>query len=631
MGEESLFNKQTVLNCILGGIVTFRLALDIKKYYESKKQLQNNQNQNKKQTYQPQNNQPSLSINVFNNINSKQITQQEDKQMLQEPGVPIFKICITGGPCAGKTTGLSKLQEKLQELGYAVFLVPEAATLMGKGGCNIDLQTYKIQDRIQFQMYLMKTQIRLEEHFMCTAQMQQNQACVVLCDRGLLDGLGYMDKNEIEMMMNDDYFKRNKIDINFLRDRSYDTVIHMVTAANGAEQHYNLDSLVRRENPSEARIIDQKLQNAWVGHPNYYKIDNLNKNFEQKLLELENVVLKSLGKSSLINNRVQKKFLLIDNEYDKLIPSDLELQEFNIEDTFLYYQSGDNNKEEQYIRVRKRIQSHQYMYTWSKSTFRQGQEKETIKKQLSFKDYMHIISKTDENRHPLEKYRVVFMWKEKNKLMCTHCIIENHSDHVKDKVNLVTFWNLVKSKFSDRFERLEEINKSIQGQNDKDLIQNFQDSLEFYSVNTSVIEYENEAISIQNQKRFQNKYKTDYDQYLNKENERVFKVHNPNLMQSRYDTINDQDLQYQQHLNINKKYLKKDKNGNLCLVCRHYVTNYIPIYKCCDKQYPCYICHDSNENHKHMAVKGALCLKCKNVSNDFTQCLNCQVKYYMVM
>lgn len=45
--------------------------------------------------------------------------------------------------------------------------------------------------------------------------------------------------------------------------------------------------------------------------------------------------------------------------------------------------------------------------------------------------------------------------------MCTHCIIENHSDHVKDKVNLVTFWNLVKSKFSDRFERLEEINKSI--------------------------------------------------------------------------------------------------------------------------------------------------------------------------
>lgn len=44
-----------------------------------------------------------------------------------------------------------------------------------------------------------------------------------------------MDKHEIEMMMNDDYFKRNKIDINFLRDRSYDTVIHMVTAANGAE------------------------------------------------------------------------------------------------------------------------------------------------------------------------------------------------------------------------------------------------------------------------------------------------------------------------------------------------------------------------------------------------------------
>lgn len=38
------------------------------------------------------------------------------------------KIVLTGGPCAGKTTALSKLEQHLLELGYFVFIVPETAT-----------------------------------------------------------------------------------------------------------------------------------------------------------------------------------------------------------------------------------------------------------------------------------------------------------------------------------------------------------------------------------------------------------------------------------------------------------------------------------------------------------------------
>lgn len=40
----------------------------------------------------------------------------------------IHKIVLTGGPCGGKSTGLSKIEQELTEKGYKVFIVPETAT-----------------------------------------------------------------------------------------------------------------------------------------------------------------------------------------------------------------------------------------------------------------------------------------------------------------------------------------------------------------------------------------------------------------------------------------------------------------------------------------------------------------------
>ena len=41
-----------------------------------------------------------------------------------------MKFCFTGGPCAGKTTGITVLADKLRELGHTVFTVPEAASMI---------------------------------------------------------------------------------------------------------------------------------------------------------------------------------------------------------------------------------------------------------------------------------------------------------------------------------------------------------------------------------------------------------------------------------------------------------------------------------------------------------------------
>ena len=68
----------------------------------------------------------------------------------------ITKIVITGGPCAGKTTALCKIQEHFAQLGYCVIFVPEVATELITGGVapwtldtNIEYQLCQTQMQIQ--------------------------------------------------------------------------------------------------------------------------------------------------------------------------------------------------------------------------------------------------------------------------------------------------------------------------------------------------------------------------------------------------------------------------------------------------------------------------------------------------
>ena len=46
----------------------------------------------------------------------------------------IVRIVITGGPCAGKTTAMSWIQNAFTKLGYRVLFIPETATELISGG-----------------------------------------------------------------------------------------------------------------------------------------------------------------------------------------------------------------------------------------------------------------------------------------------------------------------------------------------------------------------------------------------------------------------------------------------------------------------------------------------------------------
>ena len=100
----------------------------------------------------------------------------------------ITKIVVTGGPCAGKSTALSWIQNAFSEKGYVVLFVPETATeLITNGvapwtcGSNIDYQ--KCQMRLQEQKELVFEQ---------AAATMKTDKVLIVCDRGALDNKAYM-------------------------------------------------------------------------------------------------------------------------------------------------------------------------------------------------------------------------------------------------------------------------------------------------------------------------------------------------------------------------------------------------------------------------------------------------------
>lgn len=115
----------------------------------------------------------------------------------------------------------------------------------------------------------MKLQISLEKSFYNLAAAVGKPA-VILCDRGLMDSKAFTAPAVWQSILDENGWTEVG-----LRDRHYDAVIHLVSAAVGAEEFYTLDNnKARVESKEEAALIDEKLQAAWIGHSHLRVIDN---------------------------------------------------------------------------------------------------------------------------------------------------------------------------------------------------------------------------------------------------------------------------------------------------------------------------------------------------------------------
>ncbi|KAI2805068.1 hypothetical protein BLOT_004058 [Blomia tropicalis] len=78
-----------------------------------------------------------------------------------------------------------------------------------------------------------------------------------------------------------------------LRDNRYNHVIHLVTAADGAEEFYE-NSPIRTEGIELAREMDKLTMQAWNGHPCFDIIDN-STDFNTKMRKMISLVCRRLN------------------------------------------------------------------------------------------------------------------------------------------------------------------------------------------------------------------------------------------------------------------------------------------------------------------------------------------------
>ena len=303
----------------------------------------------------------------------------------------IKKIVFTGGPCSGKTTGLSYVQEKLADYGFQAFVVPEVATDIIKSGFHLQKGISPENFQKSIMMNILERENRWEE----TAKYFPNQKKVLLCDRGAMDGMAYIAPEIfIELVRDIGY------GIVDLRDGRYDGgIIHLRTAALGAEKFYTLiNNSARKETIEEARALDEKTLLAWNGHPKLRVIDN-GTDFAGKMRRTLQTICRFL--EIPVPLEIERKYLI-----RRMKPKDLPVayQEIEIEQ---HYLKSDSEEE---MRLRKRGQNEHFVYyLTSKRQSKPGVRIET-ERMISRKEFDILLKLKDPNFNPIIKKRYCFIW-----------------------------------------------------------------------------------------------------------------------------------------------------------------------------------------------------------------------------
>lgn len=156
-------------------------------------------------------------------------------------------VVLTGGPGAGKTAVLEVVKRSFCR---HVAVLPEAASIVFGGGFP---RTATAPMRRGAQRAIFHVQRELED-----ATLEERAAGVVLCDRGLLDGLAYWPSDVGSFWSRLDCTEPDAL-------ARYAAVIHLATPDDGAG--YDHSNPLRIESAAEAKAIDARIGAAWAKHP----------------------------------------------------------------------------------------------------------------------------------------------------------------------------------------------------------------------------------------------------------------------------------------------------------------------------------------------------------------------------
>lgn len=311
-----------------------------------------------------------------------------------------FQIVLTGGPCGGKSTALTKVSERLTSLGYRAFVVPELPTLFNQCGAGF-IPNMSKTELLTYEASIIKAQISLENSFNLIAKVSQKPS-VILCDRGTMDVSAYLATEDWKLLL--DMEGWNVVN---LRDHRYDAVFHLVTAAIGAEKFYTLNNnIARRETLEEARQLDFRTREAWLGHPLMRIITN-EKDFNHKVTKLIDGIMGVIGLPKPKHH--ERRWFVPEEIGQKLWDSldfwkKLNYQEFDVVSHYLVSEKPTENALQQ-PRITKRSQNDENSYSYSVRYEEPGDLSmiNISAQRISTRNYLQLLSRVDSKRDPVSK------------------------------------------------------------------------------------------------------------------------------------------------------------------------------------------------------------------------------------
>jgi CYTH domain-containing protein/predicted ATPase len=307
----------------------------------------------------------------------------------------IKKIVLTGGPCAGKTTVLVKVIEHFSNLGWKVFTIPEVPTIFTQSG--MDYLTTNKEFFYEGEKATMEMQLSLEDKFMKMAEAYGDKS-IIICDRGALDISAYMDPSLWAQLMDDLGTTTAQ-----LRDERYDAVLHLVSAADGAEQYYttaNNSSRVEKNDEAGlaiARMLDKKVITAWSSHPHHRVINN-HDDFDTKLRRVIKEISGVLGLPQPIEE--ERKYIV---ELTGEMPESIDSE---IVQTYLVTEPGSE------VRMRKRSwQGGKVVNVLTTKKKISATSQIETERQIGNNLYESLLQQADPYRQTIHKMRSSFVWK----------------------------------------------------------------------------------------------------------------------------------------------------------------------------------------------------------------------------
>ena len=298
----------------------------------------------------------------------------------------ITKIVITGGPCAGKTTAMSWIQNAFTEKGYKVLFVDETATQLSSGGAAWKFT----RNNREYQLQVTKLMLAKEQVFEAIARTFDEEKVLIVCDRGTLDNRAYMNDEEFRYVL--DQLQTNEIE---LRDH-YDAVFHLVTAAKGAEEFYtHANNAARYETPEEAIASDEKLISSWTGHPHLRVIDNRS-DFNGKMMALITEISAFLGEPRPLKTR--RKYLIGYPDVKELE------QRPNCRSVDILQAYLKSEVPGEMVRIRQRGRDGNYVYFKTKKRLIDGKRIE-MEERLNKNEYLELLMQADPDYRPIRKQR----------------------------------------------------------------------------------------------------------------------------------------------------------------------------------------------------------------------------------